>query len=282
MEEYKLNDLLNFSEQELQQFKLHLAKFNGETQPLDVFSQDFEEWKFWNEWRGNDSKDVFNRKYILGLIHDYHKTNKYIFGGIFEVVERFGNYQETEVGYKVELTDILKPLIGRLVIHFESYQGMRGRSFLLENFIDSCYISEITEKRYEGVDFPGYDNILLDFSTLEVLVKNQKTDWKIALENMKGIYLIADKNNGKKYVGSAYGDYGIWSRWCTYAGTAHGGNDLLVELIEKEGIDYARKNFQISLLEIWPMRTADETIINRESFWKNVLLTRGKFGYNSN
>lgn len=282
MEEYKLNDLLNFSEQELQQFKLHLAKFNGETQPLDVFSQDFEEWKFWNEWRGKDSKDVFNRKYILGLIHDYHKTNKYIFGGIFEVVERFGNYQETEVGYKVELTDILKPLIGRLVIHFESYQGMRGRSFLLENFIDSCYISEITEKRYEGVDFPGYDNILLDFSTLEVLVKNQKTDWKIALENMKGIYLIADKNNGKKYVGSAYGDYGIWSRWCTYAGTAHGGNDLLVELIEKEGIDYARKNFQISLLEIWPMRTADETIINRESFWKNVLLTRGKFGYNSN
>ena len=282
MEEYKLNDLLNFSEQELQQFKLHLAKFNGETQPLDVFSQDFEEWKFWNEWRGKDSKDVFNRKYILGLIHDYHKTNKYIFGGIFEVVERFGNYQETEVGYKVELTDILKPLIGRLVIHFESYQGMRGRSFLLENFIDSCYISEITEKRYEGVDFPGYDNILLDFSTLEVLVKNQKTDWKIALENMKGIYLIADKNNGKKYVGSAYGDYGIWSRWCTYAGTAHGRNDLLVELIEKEGIDYARKNFQISLLEIWPMRTADETIINRESFWKNVLLTRGKFGYNSN
>lgn len=282
MTEFKFNDLLKLSRQEMQQFKLHLAKFNGETQPLDVFSQDFEEWKFWNEWRGKDSKDVFNRKYILGLIHDYHKTNKYIFGGVFEIVERYDNFQETEIGYKVELTDILKPLIGRLVIHFESYQGMRGRSFLLENFIDSCYISEITEKRYEGVDFPGYDNILLDFSTLEVLVKNQKTDWKIALENMKGIYLIADKNNGKKYVGSAYGDYGIWSRWCTYAGTAHGGNDLLVELIEKEGKDYARKNFQLSLLEIWPMRTADETIINRESFWKNVLLTRGKFGYNSN
>lgn len=282
MEEYKLNDLLNLSMQELQQFKLHLAKFDGETQPLDVFSRDFEEWKFWNEWRGKDSKDVFNRKYILGLIHDYHRTNKYIFGGIFEVVERFDNYQETEIGYKVELTDLLKPLIGRLVIHFESYQGMRGRSFLLENFIDSCYISEITEKKYEGVDFPGYDNVLLDFSTLEVIVNNQKTDWRVALENMKGVYLIADKNNGKKYVGSAYGDYGIWSRWCNYAGTVHGGNDLLVELIEKEGIEYARKNFQLSLLEIWPMRTDDETIINRESFWKNVLLTRGKFGYNSN
>ena len=79
---------------------------------------------------------------------------------------------------------------------------------------------------------------------------------------MKGVYLIADKNNGKKYVGSAYGEYGIWSRWCTYAGTAHGGNDQLVDLIEKEGFDYARKFFQLSLLEIWPMRTDDETIIN--------------------
>ena len=64
-------------------------------------------------------------------------------------------------------------------------------------------------------------------------------------------------------------------RWST--------QDLIYEIpIEKEGKDYARKNFQLSLLEIWPMRTADETIINRESFWKNVLLTRGKFGYNSN
>ena len=282
MEEYKLNDLLRLSEEEMREYKLHLAKFNGETQPLDVFARDFEEWKYWNEWRGKGTKDVFNRKYILGLIHDYHRSNKYIFGGIFEVKNRLEDYNETNVGYEIELSDKLKPLIGRLVIHFESYQGMRGRAFLLENYIDSCSVSEIAEKCYEGIDFPGYDNVLLDFSTLEVLAHNEKTDWKVALENMKGVYLIADKNNGKKYVGSAYGEYGIWYRWCTYAGTAHGGNDQLVDLIEKEGFDYARKFFQLSLLEIWPMRTDDETIINRESHWKNVLLTRGDFGYNKN
>ena len=60
------------------------------------------------------------------------------------------------------------------------------------------------------------------------------------------------------------------------------GNDSLVELIEKEGIEYARENFQLSILEVWPMKTDDETIINRESFWKEVLLTRGQFGYNNN
>lgn len=107
--------------------------------------------------------------------------------------------------------------------------------FKMENYLDCCKVFEILEKPYQGVDFPGYDNVLIDFSTLEILVANQKDDWRVALENMKGIYLIADKNNGKKYVGSASGDYGIWSRWCTYANTAHGDNDMLVELIKKKG-----------------------------------------------
>ena len=122
MEEYKLNDLLRLTAEEMREYKLHLAKYNGETQPLDVFARDFEEWKYWNEWRGKGTKDVFNRKYILGLIQDYHRTNKYIFGGIFEVKNRLEDFNETDVGYEVELSDKLKPLIGRLVIHFESYQ----------------------------------------------------------------------------------------------------------------------------------------------------------------
>lgn len=56
---------------------------------------------------------------------------------------------------------------------------------------------------------------------------------------------------------------------------------MLVELIKKEGVDYARKYFQLSILEIWPMHTPTDTIINRESYWKEVLLTR-EFGYNKN
>ena len=261
-------------------YKVHLAAYNGYEQPLDVFARDREEWKFWNEWRGG--KDDFNREYILGLIPDYHKTDKYVFGGIFKVIERYDNWQETEVGYKVELTNQFESLIGRLVVGFSRYQGLRGRAFLLENFMDSMSIAEILENPYEGEDFPGYDNVRIDFSSLELLVQNQKTDWRVALENVKGIYLIVDKFNGKKYVGSAYGDSGIWSRWCTYINTGHGYNDELVELIEKNGIDYARKYFQFAILELRSMKTDDDTIINRESFWKEVLLTRGSFGYNKN
>lgn len=280
MEKFKLNDLFHLTEDEMRKYKIHLAAYNGYEQPLDVFARDREEWKGWNEWRGG--KDDFNREYIIGLIPDYHKINKYVFGGVFKVIKRYDDWQKTEVGYKVELTNQFKSLIGRLVVGFSRYQGLRGRAFLLENFMDSMSIAEILENPYEGEEFPGYDNVRIDFSSLELLVKNQKTDWRVALENVKGIYLIVDKFNGKKYVGSAYGDSGIWSRWCTYINTGHGYNDELVMLIEKNGIDYARKYFQFAILELRSMKTDDDTIINRESFWKEVLLTRGIFGYNKN
>jgi len=100
--------------------------------------------------------------------------------------------------------------------------------------------------------------------------------------NVKGVYLIVDKNNGKKYVGSAYGDGGIWSRWSCYMGTGHGWNDELTKLIQKEGMGYAMENFRLSLLEHRSMKTDDNVIIQRESFWKEALLTRGCFGYNKN
>lgn len=277
---FKLNELFRFSDEEMWQYKIHLAAYNGYEQPLDVFVRDKNEWKQWNEWRGR--KDDFNRKYILGLIPDYHRAGKYVFGGIFEVVERFDDWQKTERGYKVELTKQFESLIGRLIVDFDRYPGLRGRAFLLESFIDLLSISEILPKPYEGEDFPGYDNVKIDFSSLELIVVNQKMDWKVALENVKGIYLIVDKNNGKKYVGSAYGDYGIWARWSTYIYTGHGYNDELVDLIENNGIEYARKNFQFAILELRSIKTDDDTIIDRESFWKEVLLTRGKFGYNNN
>ena len=276
----KLNSILNLSDQDIRKYKLHLAAWNGYEHPLDVFTRDRDEWKGWNKWRKN--KNEFNREYIFTLIPDYHRPGKYIFGGVFKVIERFSDYTETEVGYKVELAEQYKELIGRLVVDFYRYQGMRGRAFIFAHYIDDMTVSEITEKPYGGIDFPGYESILLQFEMLEQLVINQKQDWITALGNVKGVYVICDKSNGKKYVGSAYGDAGIWSRWSCYASTGHGYNDDLVAVIEKEGMEYARKNFQFSVLEVISMRADDDYVVRRESFWKDVLLTKTQFGYNKN
>ena len=262
----KLNQILNLSEDEIYKCKLHLSAASEGVEPLDVFSGDFEEWKQWNEWRGN--KNDFTRDYIFSLIPDYHRPGKYIFGGLFKIVKRFDDYAKTQRGYEVELCERFSNLVGRLVVDFYRYQGMRGRAFYLESYIDNMDVAEILEKPYGGIDFPGYDNVRLSFSMLELLVRNQKQDWRVALENVKGIYVIVDKSNGKKYVGSAYGAYGIWHRWTCYATTGHGYNDELVDLIEKKGIDYARNHFQIAILELLTMKTDDETVIARKTSYR--------------
>lgn len=273
MSEIKLNDILQLTKEEIQQYKVHIAVRNNQgVSPLDVFLRDKDEWREWNEYKGH--RNDWNRQYIFTLIQDYHRYDKYVFGGVFEVKERLEDY------YSVVLSDKFSSFIGRLVIDY--HQGQRQVRRRFEEVIDDFLVSEISDKAYAGVDFPGYENINIDFLSLEFVINNQKQDWKVALENMKGVYLIVDKKNGKKYVGSAYGNSGIWSRWACYIGSGHGGNDELVEVIQANGLDYARENFKFTLLEIYTMKTDDESIIRRESYWKEVLLTRGKFGYNKN
>jgi hypothetical protein len=239
-----------------------------------VFVRSREEWKGWNAWRRN--KDDFSRKYIFSLIDFYPRHDLWLFAGVFEVIDRAAK------GNKVRLIAEAEEFIGRLLVEFHRPQGWRGRAFKLEKSWDQLTLSEILNEPYSGETFCGYETINHDFHILEVIFRNNKQDWKAALENVKGVYLITDTSNNKRYVGSAYGDSGIWSRWSCYMGTGHGWNDELTELIKKHGIDYARKNFKFALLEYRSMKTDDEKIRNRESYWKEALLSRGEFGYNKN
>jgi hypothetical protein len=158
---------------------------------------------------------------------------------------------------------------------------MRGRSFKLESYIENITVNQIFESKYMGEVFPGYDNINHDFIVLENIFKMGKSDWKTALENVKGVYLLTDKETGKSYVGSAYGDAGIWSRWLNYINTFHGWNDQMISLVNKKGEKYIKENLKFSILEIHGMFVSDEQIIERENYWKEKLMTR-IHGYNSN
>ncbi len=87
------------------------------------------------------------------------------------------------------------------------------------------------------------------------------------------IYLITDTSSGKQYVGSAYGQGGIFGRWTAYSNTGHGGN------VELRGLD--PHHFEFSILEIVPALLSEIDILERESRWKARLGTR-KFGLNKN
>jgi hypothetical protein len=257
-------------------YKVHLANWNGEDQPLDVFVRSKDEWKQWNSWRSN--KDEFNRDYIFSLIDFFPEPDTWLFGGVYQVLER--GEQNYAHSYKVDLTDQFRPMIGRLKIGWK--RSGRAKARLFEKYIEEFEVSEILKEPYSGERFCGYENINHDFDRLEAIFSNTRPDWRAALENVKGVYLIIDKSNGKKYVGSASGETGIWSRWSTYMTTGHGYTDELTKIIDERGLKYARVNFRLSLLEYRPMRTDDEKIIERENYWKEALLSRGEFGYNKN
>ena len=98
--------------------------------------------------------------------------------------------------------------------------------------------------------------------------------------SVSGVYVIADATTGKLYVGSAVGDGGIWGRWAAYCKTGHGGNKELRALLEQKGADHS-DHFHISVLEVCDPNATKEEVLERESHWKQVLLTR-VFGLNAN
>lgn len=253
-------------------YKVHFARWNKQNQPLEVFVRDKDEWQGWQEYR--PGKNDFNRRYIFSLIQFYHETDSWLFGGIYEVLARHDDR------YEVTLTDIGAAFIGRLKLHSE-YRSRTTRVDF-ENHYGELTVQEILREPYSGRKFPGYDDIDLSFEELDTLVRNDRPDWKAALENAKGIYLISDTSTGKRYVGSAYGETGIWSRWCSYIASGHGGNVELRALVTEPTLAYSRQHFRFALLEHRPNRTPDDVILAREGFWKRILFTRGEQGLNRN
>lgn len=264
--------------------KFHIAQRAGETRPIDVFTRSFYEWQ--NNWNGAyHSNHCWNREFVFSIIELPTQPDKWLFGGIFRILshkKKMRNGKECSY-YKVELHDEGEALIGRLVINWKKDARAKGR--MPDTVLTNMSVAELLPETYAGLDFPGYENINFPFSTLEQLWRDTKPDWYTALANCQGVYLITDTKTGLRYVGSAYGDDGIWSRWGTYFKTdGHGNNVLIKELLanRKNPLDYARKYIQMCLLEHISSRANEQYVIARETFWKEVLFTRGDFGLNAN
>lgn len=260
------------------QVKTHFAVHDGESHPLDVMVRSWEEWTNWNSWRSG--RNDFSRPFIFSMAVSHDRSDRWIFGGVFEVLERYSGVTKG-IGYHVALRDdLLGRYIGRLVIDCRIEGRTRRRNF--ESDLERMAVAEILAERYSGEPFPGHDKIDHSLGELEIIWQQHRQDWRFALQHMKGVYIIRDRCTGKGYVGSACGEQMLYARWSSYVATGHGHNRELRALIKREGRDYAREHLHFSLLDYWSKPVDDQVVLNRESYWKRVLMTQAPYGLNAN
>lgn len=267
----KISNLLELNAEMISKTKIHFAiGEKKKSEPLHAFYRD--DFKNWQE---NQRNKNFERDCILSLI--YKAKDEWLFAGIYKKV----SVQKQENGrykYETELLPNGSEMIGKLLVRFT--KKFRQSYPYLENYINDLDLLEILRERLSIEPFPGFEKVKIKFELLQTIVAQTELTWKTALSNVKGVYLISDLSNGKHYVGAAYNENAFWDRWKEYSETGHGGNKELKALIEKHGIEYA-SNFQFAILETRGMNSEDEEIIGRESFWKEVILSK-EFGYNKN
>ena len=250
--------------------KVHLACWNQKEDPLDVFYAGC-----FKEWQERQGQRNFSCEHVISLI-DMGGGN-WLFAGVYEILGCKPHPKfRGDFLYSTRQVPQQEDLIGRIIIHHKrsfrnSYPWYDATKIPLNVF-------EIRPERLTIQEFPGYNAVVISHSSLKIVTDQRIATWHGALANINGIYLITDTSTGKHYVGKASGHEGIWLRWCAYAENGHGGNVQLKKLLSKKGAQHMR-HFQYSILEIADSHASDKDILNRESYWMEVLKTR-EFGMN--
>lgn len=234
------------------------------------------------------SKDVFgNCDYIFSFLGD--ESTKATFIGVYKrkLTNKFDK-KKVPAGYPLEVdhdqyyydfekVSLLDDLIDRLIIDW----GKSTKSW--HQWLCQDKDKEVIEILPMGYtkDFPGYDDLILTFEELSSIIKNKDANriWHLMLSSVAGVYLIVDTITGLQYVGSAYGDEGLLGRWKTYIDTKHGGNKVLIALMQEDPERY--KRFTFSILQTLPRSMNKDQVIRKEQVFKQKLGTRS-FGLNDN
>ena len=271
MNTIKLNDILKLHDISKVKIRFNLM-FGGNWNPIETFknneTQKLLDGHYWNY---NKNKSFKEGQTTIGLIRIKSNENLWLFFHAGKITKDLNILNG--VGYEYETLSECEKYFGRLIVRFKNSSQNMVRN--ASSVIEDCEVEQILPDIFDNDIFPGYDKVNISWKELSRVL--EKDTWKTALQNQKGVYLITDKNNGKLYVGSAYGDEMILTRWRSYIKNCHGNN---VDL-RKLSLEYMKENFQFSILDIFKSTTNQEIIIDRESWWKEVLLTR-KFGYNKN
>ena len=272
----KLNDLLRIPDLESSNVKVRFNQHDGYNDPMDLYLSNPEivnsQWLFWR------NKQRFFKVGQIAICLMKLSNDEWLLTTIKRVTKELDI--TNGINYLGEELKEYEQYFGRVKIKYHRTSQSQGMYY--NTVRDELEVLEILPNMFDGDEFPGYDKVRLSYTQLENIIERKKKSWIAALENQKAVYLITDKNNGKLYVGSATSDNGmLLARWSNYVDNGHGGNVELKKLVNEQGFDYIKKNFQYSILENYNARIDDKIVLERESWWKETLQSR-VFGYNEN
>ena len=271
MNSIKLNDILRLDNLNNVKIRFNLM-FAQNWNPIELFKNgDISTMLAGQYWNYNKNKSYKAGQITVGLVKIKPNEDFWLLFHIGQVTKDLNILNG--VGYEYQDLPEYEKYVGRLVVKFKNKAQTMIRN--AESVIDDCFVSQILPDTFDNDLFPGYEKINISWDEMKRVL--EKDNWKTALQNQKGVYLLTDKSNGKMYVGSAYGENMILGRWRAYIATGHGGNVGLKKLT----FDHIKQNYKYSILDIYKSITDDQIIIDRESWWKKVLQSR-QFGYNEN
>jgi hypothetical protein len=255
--------------------KIHLAGYNQVEEPLDVYRRGIEKWEAWQSWQNRRN---FEREFVVALIDIPQRPGLWMFAGAYRKAGRERRTGGTDHWYyDLPRLTAFDDIAARVVVLFRRKDRAAYRD--AETIADKLVVHELSARTLTLPAFPGYKQLHVSFSQLEALVRAAESSWRTALSAVGGVYVLADSVDGKLYVGSAYGEGGIWGRWSQYL-NGHGGNVALRELVGAEKAKRAQ-TFSFAILETADTSAGRDDLLAREAHWKRVLLSR-EFGHNAN
>jgi len=174
----KLIDILHIYLPELNpsSCKIHLAIWDGAENPLELYFQNrFDEWQTWQ------SRKNFQRELVISLIN-LNRRNKWLFAGIFSSISSNWEADRSLHQYELEKLPETDEIIGRAIVNF----SRPGRQSFLnaERWMNDIEFSELLPQRMTFGDFPGFSEISISKSELDIVVNNSIESWRREVDPM--------------------------------------------------------------------------------------------------
>lgn len=236
--------------------------------------------EFRNKYKDRPLKNLFSLRfssnpYRIGSVEIYKNPEKRDARIFFhDSIYQTSFYEGLKAIGKTEI-----PYTSKNIIDYKFSNGygmsdfLKDLTFFLKNNQDELPAITSRSVGFEGLNLPIIDTDEpyqkgMTFTWKEILAIIQEPESELFKSLSKsGVYLQRSKNGVSRYIGSAYGDGGIISRWRKHL--ERGGD---AKFLSWYVLENGYGSIEFTVLEF--CEDSEDSVIQQETYWKNTLATK--------